>query len=121
MIKRLGVLFLTICFYGQVNGAGTIIEEAVNAHRRFLTSILKVPIIYGNQEINTGIYRHYKGNFYELLGACKHTETKEELVYYRALYGDYQVWVRPLTMFFETVEVEGEKLPRFAFVVKLHA
>ena len=61
-----------------------------------------------------GIYRHYKGPLYEVIGVAHHSETEEPLVAYRALYGDYGLWVRPLSMFMETVEVQGEPLPRFA-------
>ena len=57
-----------------------------------------------------GIYRHYKGNLYEVLEIAKHSETEEELVVYRELYGDYGVWVRPLGMFTETIN----GVPRFA-------
>ncbi|MCI0510992.1 uncharacterized protein DUF1653 [Chromohalobacter marismortui] len=60
-----------------------------------------------------GIYRHYKGASYEVLGVAHHSETEEALVVYRALYGDYGLWVRPLAMFCETVEVAGEPVPRF--------
>ncbi|QOR40152.1 DUF1653 domain-containing protein [Billgrantia diversa] len=60
-----------------------------------------------------GIYSHYKGNRYEVLGVAHHSETEELLVVYRALYGDYGLWVRPLEMFTETVEVRGEPVPRF--------
>ncbi|WP_111413417.1 DUF1653 domain-containing protein [Billgrantia lactosivorans] len=60
-----------------------------------------------------GIYSHYKGNRYEVLGVAHHSETEELLVAYRALYGDYGLWVRPLAMFTETVEVRGEPVPRF--------
>ncbi len=60
-----------------------------------------------------GIYSHYKGNRYEVLGIAHHSETEESLVVYRALYGDYGLWVRPLEMFTETVEVCGEPVPRF--------
>lgn len=60
-----------------------------------------------------GIYSHYKGNRYEVLGVAHHSETEEALVVYRALYGEYGLWVRPLAMFTETVEVQGEPVPRF--------
>lgn len=63
-----------------------------------------------------GIYQHYKGPQYEVIGLSRHSETEEELVVYRALYGDYGLWVRPLGMFTETVEVQGEPLPRFQLV-----
>ncbi|KPQ26545.1 DUF1653 domain-containing protein [Halomonas sp. HL-93] len=61
-----------------------------------------------------GIYRHYKGSLYEVLGTAQHSETEEPLVVYRALYGDYGLWVRPLEMFTENVIREGYNQPRFA-------
>lgn len=66
--------------------------------------------------LQTGLYRHYKGREYRVLGLARHSESEEELVVYQALYGDFGLWVRPLAMFLETVEVEGETLPRFALV-----
>jgi hypothetical protein len=66
--------------------------------------------------LKKGIYRHYKGNEYEVLMVAKHSETEEEMVVYRALYGEYGVWVRPLTMFMEKVEVNGEMVERFKFL-----
>jgi hypothetical protein len=69
--------------------------------------------------IATGIYRHYKGQSYRVLGTAHHSETMEELVVYQALYGDFGLWVRPATMFAETVELEGEPIPRFALVEAL--
>lgn len=62
-----------------------------------------------------GKYKHYKGNSYEVLGVAKHSETTEELVVYKALYDDGQIWCRPLKMFTEEVEVNGIKLPRFKY------
>lgn len=61
-----------------------------------------------------GIYRHYKGQRYRVLGIARHSETLEELVVYRALYGEHGLWVRPMAMFIETVTVDGEPVPRFA-------
>ncbi|MCA0975629.1 DUF1653 domain-containing protein [Halomonas denitrificans] len=61
-----------------------------------------------------GIYRHYKGALYEVCGVAQHSENEEALVVYRALYGDYGLWVRPLAMFCESVQVDGENRPRFA-------
>lgn len=60
-----------------------------------------------------GIYRHFKGNRYELIDFAKHSETLETMVIYRALYGDGGLWVRPLSMWSETVERDGVKSPRF--------
>jgi hypothetical protein len=61
-----------------------------------------------------GRYRHYKGQDYIVIGVAKHSETEEELVIYRPDYGDRALWVRPLAMFMETVEVDGKQIPRFA-------
>jgi hypothetical protein len=67
-------------------------------------------------KVKPGIYEHYKGNRYEVIGVAKHSETLEEMVVYRALYGDGQMWVRPLAMFIEEVEIDGKRIPRFKFV-----
>lgn len=67
-------------------------------------------------EPRPGRYRHYKGKEYRVLGLARHSETEEELVVYQLLYGDFSWWVRPRVMFLETVEVEGRRTPRFAFV-----
>ncbi|BCD97972.1 DUF1653 domain-containing protein [Marinagarivorans cellulosilyticus] len=67
-------------------------------------------------QIPFGKYRHYKGNYYHVTGVAKHSETEELLVVYRPLYGDFQLFVRPLAMFIESVDVEGQAVPRFAFV-----
>lgn len=63
--------------------------------------------------ITPGIYRHYKGAHYQVIGLARHSETGESLVVYRALYGEFGLWVRPVTMFTETVELEGTFVPRF--------
>lgn len=65
--------------------------------------------------LQMGRYQHYKGAYYQVIGVAKHSETEEELVVYRPLYGEQGLWVRPLSMFIETVEVEGQTQPRFAF------
>ena len=66
--------------------------------------------------ITKGRYRHYKGKEYEVLGCARHTETEEVLVVYRALYGEYGLWVRPKDMFVETVLVNGKPEPRFTLI-----
>ena len=63
-----------------------------------------------------GKYRHFKGKEYEVLALAKHSETLEEMVVYRALYGAGDVWVRPLAMFLETVEKDGKVFPRFTYI-----
>ena len=64
-------------------------------------------------EAPPGRYRHYKGGEYELVGVARHSETLEALVIYRPLYNASGLWVRPHAMFFESVEVDGRRLPRF--------
>ena len=63
--------------------------------------------------IHPGIYRHFRGRRYEVLGLARHSETLEDMVVYRALYGEGELWVRPLAMFEETVEVDGLRVARF--------
>ena len=70
------------------------------------------------KKISMGVYRHYKGNLYQVLHIATHSETGEKLVVYRALYGVYGVWVRPVAMFNQMIEVDGKMLPRFAQVVQ---
>ncbi|MGQ0650854.1 MAG: DUF1653 domain-containing protein [Betaproteobacteria bacterium] len=66
--------------------------------------------------MKTGRYRHYKGKEYEVLAVAKHTESGEYVVVYRALYGDYALWVRPREMFLGTVQVHGQEVPRFEYI-----
>ena len=63
-----------------------------------------------------GKYRHYKGNEYEIIGVANHSETLEKMVVYRALYGENEIWVRPLYMWDEEVEVNGKTVKRFEFI-----
>ncbi|CAM2773674.1 TPA: DUF1653 domain-containing protein [Legionella pneumophila] len=63
--------------------------------------------------IKKGIYRHYKGNLYEVIDIARHSESLEDMVVYRALYGDFKLWVRPLKMFLENIEINGEIQKRF--------
>jgi hypothetical protein len=70
--------------------------------------------------LKTGLYRHYKNNDYFVFQVATHSETREPLVFYRCLYGDYSWWVRPLDMFMETVELAGETIPRFRFIRELN-
>jgi hypothetical protein len=64
-------------------------------------------------EPRPGKYRHYSGKLYEVLHIARHSESLENLVVYQALYGDGDIWVRPLTMFMETVTINGAQVPRF--------
>ena len=67
------------------------------------------------QEIRPGIWRHFKGNRYQVIGVAKHSETLEPMVVYRALYGEGGLWVRPASMWLETVERNGRTYQRFVF------
>ena len=67
-------------------------------------------------EIKLGKYRHFKGNEYEVIGIARHSETLEEMVIYRALYGEGGLWVRPAEMWNEIVEREGKTFPRFTYL-----
>ena len=69
-------------------------------------------------EIKPGKYRHFKGNEYEVIGVAHHSETMEEVVVYRALYGEQGLWVRPAAMWEETVDRDGYHGPRFQYVGK---
>ena len=63
-----------------------------------------------------GLYRNYKGREYHVLGVARHSETEEEFVVYRALYGECGLWVRPAAMFVQAVVVDGRTQPRFQFI-----
>ena len=67
-------------------------------------------------ELKPGIYRHFKGNLYRLIGVASHSETLEPMVVYQALYGGQGLWVRPAAMWTETVNKDGYSGPRFTFI-----
>ncbi len=68
------------------------------------------------ESIKPGRYRHFKGKEYEVLGVARHSETQEELVVYRALYSDFGLWVRPVSMWNEAVERDGKTFRRFTYI-----
>lgn len=68
------------------------------------------------ENIKPGLYRHFKGGIYEVLFVAKNSETLEDMVVYRANYGEYGVWVRPLSMWNETVERNGKTFKRFEYI-----
>lgn len=69
-----------------------------------------------NNQLQPGFYRHYKGRCYQVLAIVRHSEEDAPYVLYRALYCDFGLWVRPLAMFCESVSINGEPLPRFAYI-----
>jgi hypothetical protein len=68
------------------------------------------------EDIKLGVYKHYKGNEYRVLAIASHSETLEKMVVYQALYGEYGIWVRPISMWNELVNVNGVETPRFEFL-----
>lgn len=82
-----------------------------NRWRRRMSNLPPLP-----SEPQPGLYRHYKGNDYRVIGVARHSETIEPLVVYQALYGEHGLWARPAAMFAETVQVDGKCVPRFARV-----
>lgn len=67
-------------------------------------------------EIKLGKYRHFKGNEYEVIGIANHSETLEKMVVYRALYGEKEIWVRPLSMWDEEITRDGKTFKRFEYI-----
>jgi hypothetical protein len=63
-------------------------------------------------------YKHFKGKEYEVIGVAKHSETLEDFVVYKALYGENDIWIRPINMFLEEVEFNGQKVKRFEYISK---
>lgn len=64
-----------------------------------------------------GLYKHYKGEHYKVLHIARHSEDLTNYVVYQALYGDFGVWIRPLEMFLEKIEVLGQEMPRFQYIL----
>ena len=72
---------------------------------------------FGATKIRPGIYRHHKGAKYQVIGEAKHSETLEPLVVYRALYGEFGLWVRPKAMFCEQIQLDGREVSRFTLEI----
>lgn len=66
--------------------------------------------------LQIGKYEHFKGGQYEVLGIAKHSETNDDFVVYKALYGEKELWIRPVKMFLEEVDLNGNKVPRFKYI-----
>ncbi len=66
--------------------------------------------------IKPGLYEYYKGMKYEVIGVCRHSESLEVLILYKALYGDYRMWVRPVDIFNKTENINGKEVERFKYI-----
>lgn len=87
--------------------------------QRNLSNCVMESIVLGGstmQSILPGVYRHYKGNHYQVLYLAKHSETLEDMVVYQALYGERGIWVRPASMWNETVDYQGKQVKRFTYI-----
>ena len=87
--------------------------------QRNLSDCVMESIVLGGstmQSILPGVYRHYKGNHYQVLYLAKHSETLEDMVVYQALYGERGIWVRPASMWNETVDYQGKQVKRFTYI-----
>ncbi|HAU30362.1 TPA: hypothetical protein DCW54_01890 [Candidatus Dependentiae bacterium] len=81
------------------------------------TTTLHARVIKEKRElVKLGLYQHFRGNLYQVIGFARHSETLEELVVYQALYNGYGIWVRPFSMFTETVVHNGKIVPRFKYI-----
>jgi hypothetical protein len=106
------LLYLPLCMfltYSSMTGADKK-ENIMPQHKQH------APLNPLQYNIQPGIYQHYSGKRYKVIGIARHSETLEECVIYQALYGDYGYWVRPAAMFCETVEINGVIMPRFKFI-----
>ena len=81
-----------------------------------MTALVNSSVFLKKTTVRPGIYRHYKGNLYQVIDIVTHSETDELLVLYRALYGERELWVRPQALFFQSVQVNGQTLPRFEWI-----
>lgn len=104
-----------LSIYGRPSneGASTSTTYLYFVIRRNIGDIIRGTILY--MDIQIGVYIHYKGNRYQVLGVGKHTETMEDLVVYKSLDEEEKLWVRPLTMFQGTVLIDDVDQPRFKF------
>lgn len=103
--KKFILLSLGLCMTLVADQPEITVQPAVAAHK---------PVHAPHLE--TGIYRHYKGDYYLVMGVSLHTETEEWLVIYRGLHGEFALFARPYAMFMEDVEYQGKVQKRFAYI-----
>ena len=113
-----GIKTLRFCHNSGFLIAADELDDTVKACKEAKRLYVEPTVIDANTEteIKPGKYRHFKGNEYEVLYTATHSETGEEMVVYRALYGEGGMWVRPAKMFIETVERDGKRVKRFEYV-----
>jgi len=106
--------------FGDTGLGEIIFHERIVAVARFALNASLYTSAMQNISVQPGIYRHYKGNLYRVLGIAKQSETLEDMVMYEALYPNTtsRFWVRPLAMFQETIEVDGKTVSRFQRMVE---
>jgi hypothetical protein len=85
-------------------------------YESFLKGCFLIFNVLSVSDVKPGRYKHYKGNEYEVVGIAKHSETLEDFVIYQQLYGDRSFWIRPKSMFLETVNANGKEQPRFQWI-----
>lgn len=98
--------------YQEPGGQASLVKEDFPAREALIFAIKKGVFTM----IKPGRYRHFKGKEYEVLGIAKHSETEEEMVVYRQLYGEFGLWVRPASMWEEIIERDGKTYQRFTYI-----
>jgi hypothetical protein len=90
--------------------------KKINRSSSYAETMMQESLDSAAQSLKVGRYRHYKGQYYQVLATARHSETREWMVVYRCLYGDFSIWIRPLSMFTEWVTLEqGQQVLRFAY------
>ena len=90
-----------------INDKHSDVQKTTNQNNTKPSQITSIPI---------GLYEHFKGKQYRVLHIAKHSETEEAYVVYQQMYGNKEIWIRPLSMFIETIDKNGEKIPRFKYI-----
>jgi len=115
-VPRIGAAVLNDGLRSASSRASFVPKHFCAAWFRYDVTLQDISGTTMNDTLRPGRYRHYKGKDYLVIGVARHSETEEELVVYRTDYGDRSLWIRPLKMFQESVEINGMSVPRFQFV-----